>query len=132
MAARMSKELEMIEDTTDIDRSKADLIDETIKVSQIFNTQNLPTLELCGEQKYGPPLPIFRFKEESNRYLISKSVIKHVGDLIQQNGPGIWQSFPVEELLPKKYKNIADQLEKVDLKLSAKFMTGCSSIFAKE
>ena len=71
----MARELDLISSTSkNRNKEEVDYVDQDITLGKLF--RGFPRgISLASNLKYGPPLPIFRFKEEEDRYLVSKSII---------------------------------------------------------
>ena len=50
------------------------------------------------------PLPIFKYKNAKDKYLVNQEVFERFADLANKHGTRIWHQWSVEELLPEKFK----------------------------
>jgi len=130
LAKTLAREISLIETgNTKVENNIS--IPTKTRLSDLFDSQ-LKSVLLSSKQSFGLPAPIFRFRSEDSRYLISKSVISHVAGLIARHGPGVWENWSVDDLLPEKYKHLADQLDKVNFKISSGFMNACCFLKTRE
>ena len=86
----MARELDLISsDSKNKSQDEEEFMESEITLGKLF--RGYPRgVSLASNLKYGPPFPIFRFKEEEDRYLISKDIIKHISSIIDQKGIQAW------------------------------------------
>lgn len=72
------------------------------------------------------PLPIFKYKNAKDKYLVNSEVIERFGELVAKHGVGIWREWSVEDLLPEKFRVHASDLHKLEKTfLDEKFINAC-------
>lgn len=63
---------------------------------------------------WGIPIPFFFYKTQKDKVFTNAEVIQHVSDLFSQHGSDCWYTMDVKDLLPDKFKSIAEELQKGD------------------
>ena len=67
---------------------------------------------ISDDNSWGIPIPVFTYKD-TGKILLNEETIDHFADQIEQFGSSdIWYTFDVVDLLPKRYKDEADLLQK--------------------
>ena len=59
---------------------------------------------ISRQRSWGVPIPVF-YDEETNEALLTEETIDYVKNIIAEKGSDAWWELPVEELLPKSYRN---------------------------
>ncbi|MEM8544052.1 MAG: isoleucine--tRNA ligase [Cyanobacteria bacterium P01_H01_bin.119] len=59
---------------------------------------------ISRQRNWGVPIPAF-FDQETGEVLLNEVTLKHVQTLFAEKGSDAWWELPVEELLPKEYRN---------------------------
>ena len=70
-------------------------------------------MRLSGRNTHGIPLPFFRFKNNSMKFLISSKQIEFCRGLFNQYGTKIWREWETSALLHQDYLDLKDELEPV-------------------
>ena len=68
---------------------------------------------ISEDSNWGIPIPFFT-RQDSGEILIDPEIVSHVADIIRLHGSDAWFTFSVKDLLPARYHNIADKLQKGD------------------
>lgn len=68
---------------------------------------------ISEDSVWGLPIPFFT-RRDSGEVLIDPEIVSHVADIFRLHGSDAWFTFPVKDLLPARYQNIADKLDKGD------------------
>ena len=67
---------------------------------------------ISDNTKWGIPIPCFKYKD-SDKLVIDPQIVTHFAKLVEKHGTSeIWYTMEVKDLLPKKYLEDSDQLEK--------------------
>ena len=84
-------------------------------------------MEWCISHRgnWGIPLPLFYYKG-TTRPFIKSDILVHIIRNVRLHGSDIWWKWPIEDLLPKKYKNMLNKLEKSKEVFDIWFEVGCS------
>lgn len=77
--------------------------------------------KISGRNKFGIPLPFFRFKSQPNKYLISEKQVKHSRELFIKHGTRIWRDWDTPTLLHEDYLALAEELEPVQANMDESF-----------
>ena len=82
---------------------------------------------ISSQSVWGVPIPVFHIKEsKGQKFLIDKTVVDYVRENFEKYGSDIWWSWNVIDLLPPKYKDKAELLEKGNLVFDIWFESGCA------
>jgi isoleucyl-tRNA synthetase len=66
---------------------------------------------ISRQRSWGVPIPVF-YHKETEEPLLNAEVIAHIESIFRQHGSDTWWTMSVEELLPKKYQENANQYRK--------------------
>ncbi len=68
---------------------------------------------ISEDSSWGIPIPFFT-RQDTGEILIDSEIVSHVADIFRSHGSDTWFTFPIKDLLPSRYHNIADKLQKGD------------------
>lgn len=64
---------------------------------------------ISEDSSWGIPIPFFT-RQDTGEILIDSEIVSHVADIFRSHGSDAWFTFPIKDLLPSRYHNIADKL----------------------
>ena len=76
---------------------------------------------------WGIPIPVFYQKSNKNAF-ISPEILSHLQDSFNQYGVEIWFKWKIKDLLPEKYRSIADTLIKGTEVFDSAWVNSCCSL----
>ncbi|MDY6785327.1 MAG: isoleucine--tRNA ligase [Cyanobacteriota bacterium] len=80
---------------------------------------------ISRQRSWGVPIPVF-YDEETNEPLLNEETIRHVQEIVTQQGSDAWWELSVEELLPESYRNNGKQYRKGTDTMDVWFDSGSS------
>ena len=80
---------------------------------------------ISHQGNWGIPLPLFYYKGTTRPFMKS-DILVHIIRNIRNHGSEIWWKWPIEDLMPKKYKGMVKDLEKSKEVFDIWFEVGCS------
>lgn len=86
-------------------------------------SQTSRLVKLSGRNKFGIPLPFFRFKSQPNKYLISEKQVAFARSLFLKHGTKVWREWSTSALLHEDYLSLAEDLEPVQSNMDESFET---------
>lgn len=67
---------------------------------------------ISDSNAWGIPIPFFTYKD-TGKILLDQEIIEHFAELVENHGTSdIWHTFGTHDLLPHRYKDEADRLQK--------------------
>lgn len=68
---------------------------------------------ISEDSTWGIPIPFFT-RKDTGEVLIDSEIVAHVAEIVRTHGSDAWFTFSIKDLLPVRYQNIAEKLEKGD------------------
>jgi isoleucyl-tRNA synthetase len=67
---------------------------------------------ISEEGVWGIPIPFFERVDRTGEVFTSPEIVRYIADIFKEEGSDAWYSKSVEELLPPRFKNEAQNLRK--------------------
>ena len=77
---------------------------------------------ISRQRSWGVPIPVFYDRDTGNEVLLDEDILDHVQKIFAEQGSDAWWKLDEVDLLPDKYKDEADKLEKRQLNM----IKGCT------